>query len=458
MENIIIQTVNENNLTLNVNGEIQQIQNELTDLKELLKNRQVQNIQYADKIYNIAHINEANFGLLTGKQAFNEILTRKLIEAIQPYSVDAKILLDYMTKQQISDWASQEKYAKKAKEILAYSFVGVIGMQISHLIGIGNNKNLKAEDKIVPYIEKCLYLARYSLDLLGFALVSKLWDIQKNQTIQLTPSQTDHLQAFFGRRFEPDLLEQLAFMQALHAAFMRNQLPLPLPELQNWQSQWTNESTFYQACQKLQKLKKLASDKYTFVECAEAEAVLSQLMAELSFLANYKMASIKKVGYKYLRNTDPHFIHNYIQLGFDQKANPDIEKYRYTREDIATDTVLIYQGDNYATSLNLFPFVIDYNALTFEQGPKIYFYQSLDFKDKNTLEYILLKDDEVKSLDFQDILHQPNLDWNELVGNAEKLKSLNLDHVILQFRAAEAGLLAQAQSDTEFDNLFNQNQ
>jgi hypothetical protein len=458
MENIIIQTVNENNLTLNVNGEIQQIQNELADLKELLKNRQVQNIQYADKIYNIEHINEANFGLMMGKQTFNEVLTRKLIEAIQPYSTDAKILLDYVSQKQINDWASQEKYTKKAKEILAYSFVGVIGMQISHLIGIGNNKNLKTEDKIVPYIEKCLYLARYSLDLVSFALVSKLWDIQKKPNIQLNQNQIDHLKAFFGRRLEPDLLEQLAFIQALLMVFGSNQLPLPLPEMQNWQNQWANDSDFYQACEKLQKIKKLAPDKYTFVECAEAEAVLSQLLSELSFLANYKMASIKKVGYKYLRNTDPHFIHNYIQLGFDQKANPDIEKYRYTREDIATDTVLIYQGDNYATSLNLFPFVIDYNALTFEQGPKIYFYQSLDFKDQNTLEYILLKDDEVKSLDFQDILHQPNLDWNELVGNAEKLKSLNLDHVILQFRAAETALLTTTQSDTEFDNLFNQNQ
>ena len=69
---ITIQNVGEETITLSVNGEIQNIQNQLTELKSLLQSLEVQNVQYADKIYNIEHINEANFGFVTGKRAFNE--------------------------------------------------------------------------------------------------------------------------------------------------------------------------------------------------------------------------------------------------------------------------------------------------------------------------------------------------------------------------------------------------
>ncbi len=453
-QNIIIQDISEEKISLLVNGQVQEIKSQLTDLKALLQSQEGKTIQYAEKIYNIEHINEANFGLLTGKQAFNEALTKNLIEAIVPYSNDAKILVEYMQKQQITDWASQEKYAKKAKEILAYSYVGVIGMQLSHLIGIGNNKTLKAEDKLVPYIEKCLHLARYSLDLLCFAFVSRLWDVQKKQAINLNENQVQSLHKFFERKFEPDFSEQLDLLRTLYAAFESAKIPLPFEEMKSLAAQLEPDSALWQSCEKLQALKKLSSEKYTFVEAAEAEFELSQVMTYCSFLVNYSMASIKKVGYKYLRNTDPHFIHNYVKLGFDQKANPDVEKHKYTPQDIATDTVLIYQGDNYANSISLFPFVIDYNALTFEQGPKIYFYQSLDFSNEDILEYILLKDDEMTKIEFKNVLN-PQTDLDEVVGNPEKLKDLNLDHVVLQFREAKQTLTQNTETDADFDKLFN---
>ena len=288
--NIVIQDINDSKITVNINGNIQEIQNQLSELKQLLQEKGSQNIQYAEKIYNIEHINEANFGLLSGKIAFNEVLTEKLIEAIQPYSQYARVLIAYMQENNIPDWAGQEKYAKKAKEILAYSYVGVIGMQLSHLMGIGNNKELKAREKIIPYIEKCLFITQYSLGLISFAFISRLWDMQKKAGLQLKDTQRSALLKFFERRFEPDFLEELDLIHTLYPLFDAKNLPFA--EMQDFSPHLQQGSDLYQSIEKLQKLKKLDKDKYRFVECAEAEAELSQVMSHFGFLANYNMVSI----------------------------------------------------------------------------------------------------------------------------------------------------------------------
>ena len=131
-----------------------------------------------------------------------------------------------------------------------------------------------------------------------------------------------------------------------------------------------------------------------------------------------------------------------------------MEKHRYTPQDVPTDTVLIYQGDDYSHSLNLFPFVIDYNALSFEYGANIYFYQCLNFEHEHILEYNVLKDDEPKPIEFEDIQGQnPNLD--DVVGNKEKLKTWNTDHAIRQFREAKANLTTEnSDKDEDFEALF----
>ena len=47
----------------------------------LLEQQQLQTIQHADKIYNIQHIDEANFGFLTGKRAFRPLVHRSGLNA-----------------------------------------------------------------------------------------------------------------------------------------------------------------------------------------------------------------------------------------------------------------------------------------------------------------------------------------------------------------------------------------
>jgi tetratricopeptide (TPR) repeat protein/type II secretory pathway predicted ATPase ExeA len=62
--NIVIQGATDSTITINVNGELHEIRNDIAELRHLLNKLQSPNFQIADKIYNINSINEANFYIL----------------------------------------------------------------------------------------------------------------------------------------------------------------------------------------------------------------------------------------------------------------------------------------------------------------------------------------------------------------------------------------------------------
>ncbi len=445
--NIIIQSVTDNSLTLNINGTIQEISNQLADLRGILQGLNAPTVQYADKIYNIEHINEANFGFITGKKLFNEVVAKQLIVAIEPYSTPARIFLGRIA--QTPDWESVQRISDKAKEIIAYSFVGVIGIQLSKLMAIGKEDFSEAKQR--KYIEKCLDIVKISLDLVCFALISQLWDAQKLRPRPLSAVQKEVITHRFDGVFESSVGEQFRLLRVLYEIFSKaeNGLTLPFPELEG-AAEWLQEnSNFHQTCQSLQGIQeKLDKSQYDLLDCYEAETQLVAFLKYFPFLANYRMASIKQIGYRQIRNAEPHYLHRYAALGIDSKAHVDAEKMNYTTQTIHTDAVLLYRGEHYSESVNLFPFVIDYNALIFEHGSKICFYRSQEIID-NSLEYVYLDDNNILNLESKGIL-KPDTDLNELMMDNEDRKTLNLDSVVEQFWEARRCLLGD---ELNFDDL-----
>ncbi len=439
--NIVIQGVTDTMLTVSVDGEVREIKNQLAELKSLLQSMQVQTVQYADKIYNIGHIDEAKFGVMTGKKPFNEQLTRLLIVAIGKDCLPAQRFLDKVSN--IANWETRQEVSDKAKEILAYSFVGVIGIQLSKLMAIG--KEDMSEAKARKYIEKCLQIAKRSLDLVNFTLLSALWDAQKERSRPLSEAQKSALAHRFDHPFEATLEEQFNLLALLYGIFEdpSHGLKLPMPELADMPNQCRAGSALNQCCQQLHALQeKLDSARYDLLDCAEAENQLAVFLAHFYFLVHYNMASMKRIGYRQIRDEVPHFLHRYAALGIDSKANVDAEKVKYTQLPAHTDAVLLYQGDDYRESINLSPFVIDYNALTFEQGARICFYRSADLDD-GSLEYLFLEDNSLIKLEMTGTL-RPDADYNEVMMSDEKWKNLNIDNVVRDFRDAHRTLRGEA--------------
>lgn len=437
MSDIIIKGIDQEEITLNIGGEVRKIQNELAALKQLLEGQSSQQIQYADKIYNIGHIDEANFGFLTGKRAFNEHLTRQLMTAIRPHSSSAQVFLERVAH--IEGWESQLNISNKAKEVIAYSFVGVIGIQISKLMAIG--KEDFSEGKQRKYIEKCLHVAKRSLDLINFALLSAFWD---NCKAKGTPTLGEELREALTHRFddsfEPTVLQRRQLTYLLCRSFQNNGWPLPVAELSSITDQLAASAELDQIAQAFQELdNKLGKSKYDLLDCFEAEKQLAMFFHHFHFLANYSMASIKKIAYLQGRNAEPHYLHRYAALGIDSKANVNAEKVNYTPQAVYTDAVLLYQDGDYRNGINLFPFVIDYNALAFEQGAKICFYRCQSLMD-GMLEYVFLEDNSVQRIERRGVL-QGDTDYNQLMMDEGQRSALNLDTTVDQFKAARRCLL-----------------
>ncbi len=388
------------------------------------------------------------------RNAFNEILTRRLIESIKKYNPPAKTFSDNATRM-AADWETQERFSDPAKKIIASAFVGVLGIQLRKLTAIG--KEDYSENKLRRYLENCSLAVKRALQVLCFSLLSKLWDYKKDMEVSLLPEQSDALTIFFNE-FEQDISGLIHLFKNLYQIFADNSLEYPLAELKDFAGNLQAESPFLNACVQLQSLPSLLSNFYrkiSLADCVEAEIALATVLETVSFLVNYKMMSIKSIGYFEMRNRKPHYLYNYTALGIDGKSDvANREGVNYAEAPIITDAVLLYKG-NYRQNLNLFPFIVDINALTSEGGAKICFYSGYD-NAHCTVKYSFLEDNSVV-----EVCSNPDCNISEqltdinklLAADPKKYKDIRLENVYSLVKEAKitiTGIEEEVMSDNPF--------
>jgi hypothetical protein len=348
------------------------------------------------------------------------------------YSPRAKKFLENASRM-ATNWGTQTRFSDPAKEIIAFSFVGVLGVQLRKLMAIG--KEDMSENKLRKYLENCQLTVKRALQLLCFALISKLWDYKKEKNYTLSAEQTETCKNFFNDEFELDISGFINLLKTLIDVFTDNNLDFPIPELNGFKQALQPESNFLVACSKLQAIEGLLDkSSYTELDCSEAERQLTTVLETLKFLANYKMVSIKSIGYFEMRNSKPHYLYNYTALGIDSKSNVNQERVNYAEAPINTDAVLLYKG-SYQQNLNLFPFIIDVNALAFEGGAKICFYASHDNGD-GSLNYNFMEDNSIVNIMNTNTL-KPGIDINEVLLDPKKRKDMRFDSVFTLFQGGE---------------------
>jgi hypothetical protein len=374
-------------------------------------------------------------------KAFNEVLTRQLIEALPAYSKPARKFLEKAAA--IPDWESVVRVSDKAKDILAYSFVGVLGIHLRKLFAIG--KEPTSEDKQRRYLANTALTAQRALKLLSFALLSQLWDRQKGKAVTLSGEQQQSLRAFFEDEFGLDITGNLQLLSALMHIFREHQIDWPMPELESLLPQLEPESGFTASCNRLKELSvALDKNQFTLADCFAAERQLAYLLEKLAFLAAYRMVSIKNITYNEMRNAPPRYLHSYTVLGIDSKRNINTERVNYVEAPISTQAILLFKG-RYQQSINLFPFLIDVNALTDEVGAKVCFYSHQDIAD-GSLNYQFMDDNSYENITYRQTWNEGD-DMNQLMMNPDKRRDYNLDSVFLQFQEAKKALLAEEGND-----------
>ncbi|MBL4649112.1 MAG: hypothetical protein JKY03_05225 [Aureispira sp.] len=447
--NIIIQGITDSSITLQINGATQEIQNEMATLNALLEQMNVQQVQMADKIYDLGELGQADLGL---KKTFNVLITKKLMVALAENGlVPAQKFLD-KTKS-MNGWENDNRFADVAKNLITFAFVGVIGAQLRKIMAIG--KEALSEGKQQTYIQSCYLTSQKAIQLLNFTLISVFWDVQKTNNYELNEEETKELNLFFDDSIERNLADYATLLELLVNLFEKHQIDFPLKGLKD-----LNIERFKKTCKRIQKLQNsLEESQHSLMTCFEMEGQLTQFLTHLILFMNYDMLSVKSVIYDEKRTSSPKYIHSYIELGIDQKFNENTEKLNILNTPVVTDAVLIYdKRSNYEVYVNLSPFVIDYNTQMFEKGAKICFFSSKHISDAS-LNYRFLEDNSIENVNFSNMLNA-NTKLENLMKEKKDYIKLKFDLIFQQFEEAKKEVLknsTQGESgaeDVSFDDLF----
>ncbi len=321
------------------------------------------------------------------KNTFNEELTGRLLKAISTHNRKAG---DFLTAN--SDWAANEDLIKTAKRIIINGYVGVIGGQIRKLMSIGAEDF--SESKMMRYLENCQITAKRCLQLICYALISKLWDHQLAEKIKFSRAQMDVFIKFFRNAAEEDIPAFAELLRNLLEVYSVNKLDFLISESMDLLPKLQEGSEFLSACEKLNESSQLLKNStFQMNDCLAAEMNVAIVLENLSFLAEYRMISINEIDYNQQRNDNEGlYLHNYTLLVGENLANNDSQSnVRRESSPVISHAVIIFK-DNYRENINLDPFIIDFNGLKLDGGSKICFYSHANTYDDLNLNYSFIED------------------------------------------------------------------
>ncbi len=445
-QNVVIENVSPDSMKINVNGEVREIRNGLDELKALLQNLNLENFKSGDKIYNIGSITNAVFSAEVGKKTFNMYLCRKLTEALREYNPDVKNFLENKIKEKDkADWETQRTYFIKASQFIISSYVGVLGILLQKLISSGMAAFASGNTK--DYLEVCIATTKRTLQLICYSFISKLWDHKKENKFDLTRSQQNDLDSFFTTDIEMSIADHVNLLKTLAAIFEEQKIAYPFPELNK--DLLNNDSAFIKASKALKEINtKLDNGQFTLATAFEAEQELTTFLSAVNFLAGYKMVLVKNISYEEVRNSDPRYLHAYTFLGEDSDKLYS-SKYKYDNKPICSDGVFIFKT-RYQDGLNLFPFIIDYNALVDEQEVKICFYNCAEDSKKRIIYSDISKistginDTSLEQVNYNDEVENDmkDNDITRIKINSAKYKEMKLHVLYKIYQQAKEELLA----------------
>ncbi len=361
-QNIVIQGVTGSTITVSVDGEAKEIRNELAALRTLLESRQVQTVQYADKIYNIAHIDEANFGAVTRRIVFNGILVRRLAEALKGKN-EVSAFLSALPPEAAQNWEETPDFLRDAQSAVGQNFVWVLAWELRRLFAIGGEKRKRQEEKVDEYIHHCFSAAKIALQLANFLLVVELWDKKKQiEGLKLNAAQ---LEPFFGAR-PLTMPEHFLLLCNLVQMFADNglELPIELPAAPD------ESGPLGSAVKRLGALASLGT-AYGLGHCHTAEACLADLLVALPFCYHHHLVTIKRVEYESARNNPPRYIKDFTILE-KKEAREWQRMLKFDTRPTQSYALLLNSAHR---AFNLFPFLLDYHALINENVFQIQLYE-----------------------------------------------------------------------------------
>ncbi len=378
--NIVIQDVSDSTITINVDGQIQELAKRLDVLVELMNKQQSQSFQTADKTYNIGSIGEANFNFLLDQITHDKQLPEELAEDL---ITDDTIWVKSLKREFLRHGVS----VKDRPSAIFQHYGWLIETFLQKMnTPVGKKRSLR----------RLSFMAEAFQSSVRYLCYIQLAQVLINQQQTTAPA----IAAFF-KMSETELahFDWLNFLISTNSLLTKN--GSFMAEISDFVAELTdNESDLYGAALFLEKnrSKLLKGD---ILEDEDLDQLLNEYLTALvfwlrniAFLAKYRLVSIKDINLNYRLGSTKNFVHLYGELHgmYSEVYGEQGDFMTHSIQDFFTfnKSVLLFKGRDIENCLNnindhnsylsLSPLIIDQSVFAEKetQTPEIYYYIGKD--------------------------------------------------------------------------------
>ncbi|MET7258940.1 CHAT domain-containing protein [Dyadobacter fermentans] len=314
-----------------------------------------------------------------------DAILASLYNVLMTFSDELPMFED-LEKKYGEQWDPKRFDVREVKNAIINSLPSPIAEQVRKL--------LVTEDEPLASERLRFLINTYSVmaDLLLFIMFSQLWEaLVQGKVPVLEDRLKEQINAFFLLdQQDRQAYDVIPLVRLIHDKLKAHDVPLFVSEMSHLADLMDErDSEFFGAYLHITRIKSKYRDLAIMEElddrecrddCQKAEASLCIMFKELGFCARYKFATIKNIYINKKKNQPAVYQHkmvklDYVLVGFTDKME-DFENFT------DSNSVVIYKiEDKKLSAFNLYPFVIDMNALISEKLSKIYFFYNYD---KNT--------------------------------------------------------------------------
>lgn len=314
---------------------------------------------------------------ISGKQqdGVNAILVDTILKAIRE-SWFVKELARKINRERQAGNANRKPADAEKKDAIIRSYLAPVSVHLRTLFSSRLPEKYSEER-----LQQLLATYEKAIELLSFIMLSDLWDavLKRRKPLDISEGERLQLQAFFNlNEFSAPGFDYFLLADALLKIANRNNVRFYLSPLNAYPEGWLGKEQLAKANEHFQFMKTVLEEdvpsRLIGPYHVQSEQQLANVLSELSFLIQYKMAVIKNIEVQRIRNMPPTlFKHAMVELDNDFNDYGRKDHWQDLEEPTDMESVLLYQ-DKLNNNLNLSPFVLDENALTREFNYKIYFF------------------------------------------------------------------------------------
>ncbi len=310
---------------------------------------------------------------LPAKVEVNSELIKKLFKEVEKYHENNWAQRCYKKDRELD--------IREARGKIIDSFPMPVGEQLRQIFEGGSKIGVERLGQLVIAYNTIV-------EFLCFILLSQLWDVKyKNPGIAIPKNQLLELISFFTLNAgNYKTFNYVKLIETIAGIFKENQVKCFIEELNTSGKCIPDEDgEFYKAHLFMEEMKaELFENKVAAEEigsfCVQAEEHLGTILAKLTFLVKYKLATIKSIEVIRRKQKKTKYRHRTVMLDKVTLGTLDEVSTFDSFTDNKSVILLKYAGD-VKEYLGLSPFVIDENALSEVPGSKLFFYSYPDIRD-----------------------------------------------------------------------------